>query len=135
MAIALRGTDRCYHHQRDRERKAYRDHLRGNSQKRVMEAMELPPLETAEDIQICISNLFHAVVARHLNDHEVQQLLSILRIASRNLRLGAEQRKAKTVDTRSTAARVAGEANLAPTEPSASPVSSAVDERPTANGQ
>jgi len=85
---AMKDSDRCYHHQRDHERQQYLKDLRQDPANRhVMEAMELPPLETADDIQICLSNLFHAVAARRLGLHDVDRLLAVLRLASRNVRL------------------------------------------------
>ena len=84
---AVKGTDRCYHHSRDQERMEYLQELRSRGgSKHVVEAMDLPPLETPEDIQICLSNLFHAVAARRIGDDDVHHLLAILRIASRNIR-------------------------------------------------
>jgi hypothetical protein len=88
QAVAIKGSDRCYHHQLDRLRLDYLKGLRKDpALKHVMEAMDLPPLETLDDIQICLSNLFHAVAHHRLMNHDIEHLLAILRLASRNIRL------------------------------------------------
>jgi hypothetical protein len=87
-AVAVKGSDRCHHHQLDQVRMTYLKGLRKDpTHKQIMEAMDLPPLETLDDIQICLSNLFHAVAHRRLINPDIEHLLAILRLASRNIRL------------------------------------------------
>ena len=85
-AVALKGTDRCYHHQAEKLRRNYLNTLRNKGgEPLVMEAFDLPPLDSLEDIQIALSSLFHVVANRRILEEDARLLLSILRVASRNL--------------------------------------------------
>ena len=86
QGVAVKGTDRCYHHQAEKVR---RDHLKKLRAKGgepwTMEAFDLPPLDSTEDVQIALSSLFHVVANRRILVEDARLLLSILRVASRNL--------------------------------------------------
>src|SRR5437016_2241378 len=86
---AMRGNQRCFFHDRDHQRRELLNTWRTGTDKHVMEAFELPPLETPEEVQICINSLFQALTSRRLIERDAQFFLDTLRLASRNLRTAA----------------------------------------------
>jgi hypothetical protein len=51
--------------------------------------MALPPLETPEEVQICIGAVFTAIAENRIDNETRRTLIDMLRLASRNLRTAA----------------------------------------------
>ena len=95
---ALKGSDFCYFHTRDRQRQANFQQARDlkthqhqgrfiedDTNAEILESLELPLLEDANAIQVALSNLLRAIASNHLRDRRAALLLYGLQIAVSNV--------------------------------------------------
>ena len=86
---AMRGQDRCFYHERDRLRRQILATWRINGDAHLLASMALPPLDTPEEVQICINAVFLAIAENRIDPETRRTLIDMLRLASRNLRTAA----------------------------------------------
>jgi hypothetical protein len=86
---ALRGQDRCHFHNRERLRRQLLATWRVNGDAHLLASMALPPLDTPEEVQICIGAVFAAIAENRIDTETRRTLIDMLRLASRNLRTAA----------------------------------------------
>ena len=95
---ALKGSDFCYFHSRDRQRLANFQQAREAKLSRfhnpaqedalnaeILESLQLPLLEDANAIQVALSNLLRAIASNHLPERRAALLLYGLQIAVSNV--------------------------------------------------
>ena len=95
---AIKNSDFCYFHTRDRQRQANLrqarevklSHRHGHFTEddidaEILESLELPLLEDANAIQVALSNLLRAIASNHLEERRAALLLYGLQIAVSNV--------------------------------------------------
>jgi hypothetical protein len=130
---ALRGQDRCHFHHRDRLRRQLLATWRVNGDAHLLASMALPPLDTPEEVQICIGAVFAAIAENRIDPETRRTLIDMLRLASRNLRTAALIRHfaakdalaAQKLDANVNAHSPAVEQDFSPANSEASPKNSA----------
>ena len=86
---AMRGQDRCFYHERDHLRRQMLATFRIANTPHLLASLVLPPLDTPEEVQICINAVFLAIAENRIDADTRTQLIDTLRLASRNLRTAA----------------------------------------------
>src|ERR1039457_6619972 len=79
---AVTGQKYCIYHLRYRARQLRRAQLRARGERFDI---KLPPLESMYAVQSALTQLGEALAAHMIDSKRAQQILSVLRIASRNL--------------------------------------------------
>lgn len=95
---ALKGSDFCYFHSRDRQRQANfqqarelkLSRCRGRSTEddlsgEILESLRLPLLEDGAAIQVALSNVLRAIAGHHIAERRAALLLYALQIAVSNV--------------------------------------------------
>ena len=96
---AIKGSNFCYYHTRDRQRlrnlqqarqvKLSRFHDPGHEDAlnaEVLESLHLPALDDGASIQVALTGVLRAIAAHHIRPRSAAQLLYGLQIAVSNLR-------------------------------------------------
>jgi len=82
QSFAVKGQRYCIHHLRYRARRLRAAQYRARGERF---AFHLPPLDSMHDVHSALSQLAEAIAAGVIDRHSANALLSVLRVASRNL--------------------------------------------------